>query len=518
MVTIAEVLKWKIGPVEEAGEFLLNRRSRLLEHQTDIDAGRPPSTWESPHIEAAVRVHQELKLRLNDMVAEVSSVRAALMECGDRMKEARKDLEDALDEASKEGFHVDQHTGTISSDQCYADEAAEDEAKADQQAVKHKIEEALTKATQADADLAKAFLDAAKGADDGGRGSMASAAVQLPPSLAKLGHAAALKELGGEIALDTIDAYLKADAEVGSWKVEGAADAQYKVMADGSVHMVLQLDGGLGREISIGGSKAKATAGVSAGLSSTLDLRFDSPEKAQKFLSGLDDAAFKMKWYEAGAAPEAIAKNVAEYVMKQDVQSFKTGVYGAAHLDIKTSRAEGGAEGRVDGYYDWVKHRYGVKVEATVGGEVEGKGSAEAKVSGDAQFDKDGHLAQMTFSGKFDATVANERLGLNIPHSGTGGGVEAELKVTPENPYWNEIKDAVKGGDMTRAADLAMHHGEAVVKQYSVEEMANEDKDVDIKVAKVDAKYGASEEHTNKVWVRPNDAKHFISFATQGSK
>ena len=37
-----------------------------------------------------------------------------------------------------------------------------------------------------------------------------------------------------------------------------------------------------------------------------------------------------------------------------------------------------------------------------------------------------------------------------------------------DNVMWNEMEEALKSGDMSRAADIAMDHGQVVVRATSV--------------------------------------------------
>lgn len=339
---------------------------------------------------------------------------------------------------------------------------------------------------------------------------------QLPYDLRHL-DSEELARIADGVAIKTLKAYIEAEIDIASWEAEGKAEATYKVMADGTVIMTLSLEAGLGREITVAGADVDA----SAGLTTELELTFDSPQEAQDFLNGLDDAAFDLGWRDLPVAPEAVAKNVAEYVMAQNVTGFKGGIYGKASAEFENSFAKGEAEGRLDAYYDFVKKEYGVKVAATVKGDLGGADSgysADGSLEGEMVFDENEDFKSLTLTGKMSGSVANDKLGLDIPNTSTQQGVDVQLKVTNEDPGYQEIVNAVKSGDTDKAAALAIQQGQVVVRQTTAEVYANEDKEFKIWGQGAEVKYGASGELANAVWVRQPGTNYFVPINSETSE
>lgn len=331
---------------------------------------------------------------------------------------------------------------------------------------------------------------------------------QLPYDLRSL-SSDELKKIADGVALKTLRAYIEAEIEIASWEAEGKAEATYKVMADGTVVMTLLLEAGLGREIAVAGSEVDA----SAGLTTELELTFDSPEEAQAFLDGLDDAAFDLDWGDLPVAPAAVAHNVASYVMAQDVTGFKGGIYGKASAEFESSFATGEAEGRLDAYYDFVKEEYGVKVAASVEGELGSQGSGysgSARLEGEMIFDENEDFQSLTLSGTLSGAVANQKLGLDIPNTSTAQGVDVRLKITKDDPGYEQIVDAARGGDMDKAAELAIANGQVVVRQTTTEILASEEKEYKLFGQGAEVEYGASAEHANIVWVRQPGTNYYV--------
>ncbi|TQL66225.1 hypothetical protein FB381_0074 [Nocardioides albertanoniae] len=529
MVSIAELLDWKPESLGDLADQLFSSRRNLVRLQDEIDTGKPPVTWQAPATESANKSYGDLKQRLADYAAQVSDLAVSVEETENEVKAAKRQLQDALNQASGEGFTVNHATGEITAPEIKAKEFPDDDAaqtkenarvaKADGEQdrkvrdIKNLIEEALERAEWADVGLAKA-MDASADYDTRAKegSTLADAIVQLPPSLEKLSDKEIAEKLGGEIALETISAYLNAEVELATWEVEGAAKAEYKVMADGTVRMLLHLEAGLGREVSVGGAEAD----VSGGGTTDLDLAFKSPEEAQKFLDNLDDKAFDLKWYEYGNAPAAVATNVADYIQEQDIRSFKTGIYGKASAEFDAPWARGEAEGRVDGYYDWKNEEFGVKVSTKVEAELGSKDSgygAGAEFAGEVKVSnkggEHGNIKEFNMAGKLSGTVANEKLGIDLPATSSGAGVDVELKMDDKNLMWNDMQEAIKSGDMGRATDIAMDHGQVVVRQTTTEQIASEEHNVDIKVAEVEVEAGASAESADNVWVREANGRGF---------
>ena len=331
---------------------------------------------------------------------------------------------------------------------------------------------------------------------------------QLPYDLRSLSPDE-LEKIADGVAIKTLRAYIEAEIEFASWEAEGKAEATYIVMADGTVVMRLALEAGLGREISVAGSEVDA----SAGLTTELELTFDSPDEAQKFLEGLDDAAFDLGWGDLSHAPDAVAANVAEYVMRQDITGFKGGVYGKASAEFENAYADGEAEARLDAYYDFVKHEYGVKVAANIDaalGDKDSGYSGSASLEGEIKFDDNEDFQELTLKGTMDAALANDKLGVNIPNTSTAQGVDVELKITKDDPGYEKIVAAVQAHDFDEAADLAIDNGQVVVRQTTTEILASEEKEYKVFGQGAEVEYGADVEMANQIWVRQPGTNYYV--------
>ncbi len=515
MVGIDDVLKWKPAQLPSVTDALLKKRGDLTDLQDEVDAALPPYTWVSPHATTAREKHEKLRLRLLDMVAEVGKVAASVDFAEAEVKAAKDALEQALDSARAQGFQVDHATGQVTDSRTYADEMDALRVEGRIRAVADAISTALTNADVADADLAKALQAAIDGHVDGGDGSLGSAGTQLPSALEGMSAEEIAKRYANDVALETVQAWLNVELELATWEAEAGAKATYIVRGDGSIVMALHLEGGLGREVDAGAAEMD----VSGGLTTDLELTFKDEAEAEEFLKGLDDAAFDLKWYEYGNAPGNVAANVAEYINKQDVTSFKTGVYGQASAEFDTSWADGDATGRVDGYYDWAKEEYGLKVSgevsaSNVGGQDSGVG-AKAAMAGEVKLDTDGNIKEAVFTGSISGSMANDKLGLDIPGSSTGAGADVEIKMDSDNPHFEEFSDATKSGDLDKAADLALDHGRVVVRTVAIEEIASEEHEIDAKIGGIEVEYGANAEVADDIWVRPAGKDYVIPIDPQ---
>ena len=81
-----------------------------------------------------------------------------------------------------------------------------------------------------------------------------------------------------------------------------------------------------------------------------------------------------------------------------------------------------------------------------------------------------------------------------------------ELKVDQSNVMWDEIQEAVKRGDMDRATDLAMDHGQVVVKQTAIG-----GSDFDAKRPEGGIEWGTESRTTQNVWVRDANSNEVVS-------
>lgn len=502
MATIDDVLRWKPEQLKTLGDTLIKRRKTLTDLQDEVDESDPPASWYGTASEGAGRVHEKLRLRLLDITAEVGKVAASVDFAETEIKTAKTDLESAISGARAQGFEVNTKTGVVTDPGTYDNEMESSRATRRLNAAAGKIDDALKKANDADADLAKALQAANDGKIDGGTGTLNDAAAQLPSGLEGMSPKEIAKRYANDAALTTVQFWLEAEAELATWEVEGAAKATYEVKADGTVVMKLRLEAGLGREIDAGGAEVD----VSGGGTTELELTFDSKEKADAFLRGLDDAALDFEWRDIGNPPAAVVTNVAEYVGKQNITSFTTGIYGKAEAEFDAPWAKGEGSARVDGYYDWVKDEYGVKFTGKVDAEIGGKDSGyngSAELAAEAKLDSSGNLKETTFTGKLSGTVANEKLGIDLPNTSTGAGVDVELKMDENNPYWNDFEKATTSGDFDRAASLAMDHGRVVARVTSIEDYGSKEYDVDVGVGGGEVKYGGNAESADQIWVRP---------------
>jgi hypothetical protein len=502
VVSIAELLDWKPESLGTVADALVRRRKELVDLQDEIDGARPPSTWLSGSAGRAREAHERLRIRLLDMAAEVSDVSVNLDDAQIRITTAKRSLEDALGSARSAGFKVDHSTGVVTDPTVYDNMALRSEAAVQVGVIADAISAALTQALDADLDLAKALQAAADGRIDGGEGSLDEAVVQLPTRMDEMSPDELAELLGDEVAIHTISAYLEAEAELASWEIEGKARADYMVMANGSVVMALHLEAGLGREIEFGGTEAD----IGAGGTTDLELKFDSVEEAQAFLDGLDDRALDIGLGDLGNVPAAVAMNVADYIQEQEIRSFRTGVYAAGEMEFDQPWATGALEGRAEAYYDWAQEKYGLKIEASADAELGGEGSgynASASLSGDLKIQKDGEFDSLTLSGKMSGTAANEHLGIAMPPGTSSGvGVDVQLIVDHENPALPQIRDALGAGELDRAKDLALQHGQLVARQTVIEEYASGEHEIDLKVAEAEVSYGASGETATQIWFR----------------
>ncbi len=504
MVSVAQLLEWQPTKLGEVADALVRKRRTLLDLQDEIDGAEPPATWVAGSAGQAHTTHEELRSRLLDMAAEVSDVTVNLDDAQTRITTAKSKLDEALAAARTQGFEVDHTTGVVSDPATYLDALERNAAATVVDQIAADISAALEDAQEADLDLAASLDAATDGEIDGGAGSLSDAVNQLPTRMDEMTPEQLAELLGDDVAIHTISAYLEAELELATWEIEGRAEAEYRVMADGSVVMALHLEAGLGREISVGGAEAD----VGAGGTTDLELRFDSVEEAQAFLDGLDDAAFDIGVGDviSGQVPAAIARNVADHVMQQDIDSFRTGVYAAGEVEFDAPWARGAIEGRAEAYYDWAQEHYGLVLEASAEAELGSQDSgynAAAALSGEVQISRDGEFETLILGGQMSATAANENLGIAMPPgTSTGAGVDVQLTIDRDNPAREDIEAAIGAGDLDRAKDLALANGELVVRQTMVEEYASGEHEFDIRVAEAEVSYGASGETATQIWYR----------------
>ena len=504
MVSISDLQQWKPEKLGEIADTLSSKRKKLVDLQDEIDGSQPPPTWVAGSAGKARTEHEDLRLRLLDMAAEVSDVTVNLDDAQSRITAAQQALEAALGAAAAKGFEVDKATGVVKDPATYTDVVERGHMMTAVNDIADDIDAALEAAQEADLDLQKALASAVDGKTEGGTGTLGDAVNQTPTSMDDLTPEQLAELLGDDVTIHTISAYLEVEAELATWEIEGKAQADYKVMADGTVVMALHLEAGLGREIEVGGAEAD----VGGGATTDLELKFGSVEEAQAFLDGLDDAAFDVGFGDAitGQVPAKVAQNVADYVMDQDIDSFRTGVYASGEMEFDQPWARGAVEGRAEGYYDWVKEQYGLKLEASAEAELGGESSgynAAAKLAGEVNISSDGDFEQLKLSGEMSASAANDKLGISMPAgTSTGAGVDVELTVDKDNPAIDDIKAALSNGDLDRAKDLALDNGQLVVRQTVNETYASEEHEFDVKIAEAEVKYGATGQTATQIWFR----------------
>lgn len=498
-ITINTLLGWTPKSVTAVADDLVNVRKSLMDLQDEIDDSVPPEVWQGDAASAARTTHTGLRGRLNDLAAQVSNVIVTIDETATDIGTAKSDLEDAISDAEGEGFIVDRANATIrTAPDLDADEAAQAQGKIE--GLITRIEAALTKAQTADSNLALALRDAAQGKTDGGDGSLADAVAQLPPSLDGLSDEKLREVLAGDIALDTITAFLEAKVDVASWELEGRAQADYKVLADGTVLMSLSLEAGLGRGIDLGGADLSG----SAGATTALELKFDSADEARVFLEQLDDKAFDLGLDDVGNVPAAVAENVAKHIMAQDVTSFTTGLYGKATAEVEHV---GNAEMRADMKYDWVKKEYSLQGQVSANASAKGVGSAGVSLSRNLTYDGDFDARSVSYTGKVSASVANQQFGIQVPtgvNSSTGSMGELAVTMDANNAHFDDYRDAVNRGDYDRADEIAMQHGKVVYRTAVTTDNSTDEFEVDVPVlGGAEAKWGVQTEHTTGIYVKP---------------
>lgn len=515
MVTIAELLTWKPRSVDSLAEYFYDKRTIVVRLQDEINDAKPPESWVAPARAEALAAYEEKRLLLNDIAAQLSDLALAAKEAGKEINGAQDALHTILDEASGEGYKVNHQTGEVEPPKLDPPDPMrpsyhfqEDERQYEEALVKQagrvkefddRIENALKRAEEADVGLAKSMADVAAGKIRGGDGTIkAAVTAQLPPSLDQMSPEEIAEKFGHEIAIDTIMTYLEGSIPVYKFlTADFEGTAQYWVMQNGDVKMSLKMGAGVGLGLD---GEVEASAGV--GGFTNFDITFKSKEEAERFLASLDDAAKDVSWVAGRPMPTGLA----EYINEQDVTSKKVGVYGKADIGFDTPYAGSDAGARAEGWYDEAKKEYGIKVGGSLdvkGGVPEAgvKAGASFDFSGEVKTDSRGVAQEVSLSGALNGEIANRRLGLDIPGLGSGGGGDVELKMSRDNVMWGEMEEALKSGDMSRAADIAMDHGQAVVRATTVTQ-------TDQEVGRVEG--GAEQTATQHTLVRPANMTEFV--------
>jgi hypothetical protein len=520
MVTVAELLDWQPKVIDSLAEYLMDKRTILLRLQDEIHDSRPPESWKAPAAASAWKYYDQKRIRLNDLAAQVADLAVTAKETGTEVKGAQDDLHGALNLAAGEGYTVNHHTGEVipptvklppdprildpvSRKADLEDRVAEVER---EQAVRAEdlaqlIDQALKRAEWADVGLADSMTKTTSGETRGGSGTIGDAvASQLPPSLDELSPEEIVELLGNEIAIETVMAYLEGHIPVyQSFTADFGGAATYKVMQNGQVRMSLHIDTGVG----LRGKGEGVEGGVGVGGFTDFEITFDSKEEADRFLAGLDDAAKDVSM--VGGRPVPIG--LGAYIQKENITSSRVGLYGEGDFGFKTPYASGGVDGRTEGWYDEKNNEYGVKVEASVSGmaghpDTGVKSGGSADFAGEVKVRDNGSPREVTLSGALTGAAANDNLGLNIPGIGSGGGADVELKMDDSNAMWGEMREALDSGDMSRAAEIAMDHGQVVARATTV---TTSDQEIGVVEA------GSKSTSSQQTWVRPANTQDFVA-------
>lgn len=519
MVTVAELLDWRPSVIDDLAEYLLDRRSVLLRLQDEIHDSRPPASWVALAAESAWRYYDQRRIQLNDIAAQVADLAVTTKETATEVKGAQDDLRSVLDRAGGEGYSVNHRTGEITpptidvlpdpritglaAQLADMDRRVED-IERDQAARMAEFEEvirrALTRAEWADVGLADAMAKVFSGDTKGGEGRIDEAiSSQLPPSLDDLTPEEIVEMLGNEIAIETITAYLDGNLPVyRAVTADFAGSATYKVMHDGTVRMSLHVGTGVG----LRADGQTAEGGIGAGGFTDFEITFGSKAEADRFLAGLDDAAKDVMMVAGRPVPIGLGA----YIQKENITSSRVGLYGEGDFGFKTPYAKGGLDGRAEGWYDEEKREYGVKVEASVGTmaghpETGARTGGTASLAGEVKLRDNGAPREVTLSGALTGAIANDKLGLKVPGIGSGGGADVELKMDDSNAMWGEMRGALDSGDMSRAAQIAMDHGQVVARATTV---TTSDQEMGVIEA------GSKAIESKQAWVRPANTQDFV--------
>lgn len=163
MVTIDQLKQWDADRLGRVADELHDRRSALTDLADEVTAGRPPASWVGGASVYAEQDHDRLANQLTDQVAELNMVISALDTASGSVRSARTMLDDALSRASSNGCTVSAD-GSVRSTETFDDEDERDDAQEVVDQIAQAIGDALSRAADADIDLA-ASLRSASGSD-----------------------------------------------------------------------------------------------------------------------------------------------------------------------------------------------------------------------------------------------------------------------------------------------------------------------------------------------------------------
>lgn len=187
MVTIAQLQSWSPATLSAVADVLIKRKRGLEDLQDEIDAAKPPASWQQGNSAAARTQHTMLRDRLNDMAAEVARVAAEYDIAAAEIKAAKADLEQWLETARAKGYDVSSEGGDVVvrdptppvvGGRGAPSVPVEPVTGPTPEEVATGLAAALKRAQAADSALARALSAAHLGTVDGGTGSVADAGVR----------------------------------------------------------------------------------------------------------------------------------------------------------------------------------------------------------------------------------------------------------------------------------------------------------------------------------------------------
>lgn len=196
-VTYEKLQSWKPDGLSGAADKLNNLRKKLIDQQDEMDAGKPPDSWQTPNSsEAARNRHKRLVEDLNDIAAPLSAVVAGLDSAASSLRSAKESAKTAYDGAIAKGWTVKFPGGTQVEieDPTPPESTAPGHRRGRGGATTHPdqgtmdsyaqtISKALADATEAETELEGVLNTATSGGYDGGDGEIADA---IPPEIGKI--------------------------------------------------------------------------------------------------------------------------------------------------------------------------------------------------------------------------------------------------------------------------------------------------------------------------------------------
>lgn len=193
-VTYEKLQSWKPDGLSDAADKLNTLRKKLIDQQDEMDAGKPPDSWQTANSSEAARSrHKRLVEDLNDIAAPLSAVVAGLDSAASSLRSAKESAKTAYDGAIGKGWTVKFPGGT----QVEIEDPTPPESTApghrggrggatahpDQSTMDsyaQTISKALADATEAESELEGVLNTATSGGYDGGDGEIADA---VPPEI-----------------------------------------------------------------------------------------------------------------------------------------------------------------------------------------------------------------------------------------------------------------------------------------------------------------------------------------------